>query len=139
MKKGKYIKDFDSWNLRKKEIQNNKDIESLFKVGEVWWCSIGINVGDEQDGKHNNFERPVFIYKKFNKNLFIGIPLTSNDKPSIFIYNFSYNSVDNMHKKLGQAILSQVRPFSSKRLLRKIGKVEYEEFGLIRKSLRLVI
>ncbi len=30
------------------------------------WCSIGINVGDEEDGKNELYERPVLVIKKFN-------------------------------------------------------------------------
>ena len=39
-------KDFDSWNKEKKEI-NSHDELVLFHEREIWWCSIGINVGDE--------------------------------------------------------------------------------------------
>ena len=42
-------KDFDGWNKLKKEI----DIRNPIYVSErdVWFCSVGINVGSEQSGK----------------------------------------------------------------------------------------
>ena len=42
-------KDFDSWN-EKKKILNNNDV-SFYHEREVWWCSLGVNVGYEQNGK----------------------------------------------------------------------------------------
>ena len=84
-------KNFNEWNEKKKEIHNNiskKDIldkKVYFKDREVWWVSIGINIGFEIDGKNHDFERPVLIIKKINKNQFWGLPLTSKDKEGFFI------------------------------------------------------
>ena len=46
----------------------NRQRKPLFKEGEIWWCSIGLNVGDEEYGKGPFFQRPVLIFKKFTKN-----------------------------------------------------------------------
>jgi hypothetical protein len=51
-------KDFDRWNERKKRIDRHDD-EILFHEREIWWSSLGVNVGSEQDGIAANFERPV--------------------------------------------------------------------------------
>lgn len=71
-------KDFDSWNNLKKNI-NNRDL-IYTSEREVWFCSVGLNVGSEQDGKNENYERPVLVIKKVTLNTFIGVPLTSNKK-----------------------------------------------------------
>ena len=39
-------KDFDAWNFKKKELDKNKR-DLLFKEGEIWWCSLGLNIGEE--------------------------------------------------------------------------------------------
>lgn len=39
-------KDFDNWNNQKK-ILDKTEQKFLFKQGEVWWCAVGTNVGDE--------------------------------------------------------------------------------------------
>ena len=60
-------KDFDKWNTEKKLIDQriiNKD--KFFYPREVWWCSAGLNIGVESNGKNKNFERPMLIIKKFN-------------------------------------------------------------------------
>lgn len=43
-------KDFDAWNEYKKELEiKNQTI--LYKEGEIWWTSIGVNIGNESCGK----------------------------------------------------------------------------------------
>jgi mRNA interferase MazF len=52
-------KDFDRWNACKKTTQTHRP--PLFSEGQVWWCRLGANVGDEQDGKGESFLRPVLV------------------------------------------------------------------------------
>jgi mRNA interferase MazF len=64
------MKDFDTWNEEKKIVNERRIDENLFFYDrEVWWCSVGINVGIEADGKNSNFERPILVLKKFNSNI----------------------------------------------------------------------
>ncbi|NCT54623.1 type II toxin-antitoxin system PemK/MazF family toxin [Candidatus Falkowbacteria bacterium] len=115
--------DIIEWSKKKIEINNSNKYPRFFKEREIWWASIGSNVGSEEDGKNNDFERPVLILKKFNKDLIITIPLTSKIKESVFYY-------DLKTPNFGSVILSQLRVFSSKRLRRKIiriNKLEYLE------------
>ncbi len=78
-------KDFNTWNKKKKVLDDNKIKYSFFyHEREIWWTSIGLNIGVETDGKNDSFERPVLIIKKFNKDMFWGIPLTSHKKEGIF-------------------------------------------------------
>lgn len=55
-------KNFDKWNGEKKRV-NIRDENTLFHEREVWWCSLGVNIGFEQDGKNDIFERPVLIIR----------------------------------------------------------------------------
>src|SRR3990167_6308578 len=116
--------DFDNWNIKKKKLSNAKRI--YFHKGDIWLASIGKNIGDEEDGKHSSFERPVLVVRKFNNNIFLGIPLTSHEEKEGKYYHklISY--------KGSTAILSQVRLFDAKRLLRNIGKLENEELKKIK-------
>ncbi len=41
------IKDFDSWNNEKQNIEKYFPNEISFHEKEIWWCSIGINIGDD--------------------------------------------------------------------------------------------
>lgn len=55
-------KDFEVWTKIKKE-SHLKENRILFKERDVWWCRLGVNIGDEEDGKGDSFLRPV-LYKK---------------------------------------------------------------------------
>ena len=129
----KTTQDFDRWNKKKKETEYSaKNI--LPKTREVWWLSIGLNVGVEEDGKNNNFERPVLVVKVFNRQCFLGIPITSADKSNKKYY---FPIVHNQNKYF--LILSQIRLFSAKRLSRIIYKANNQEFLKIKKELKKVI
>jgi|SRR3989339_477392 len=123
--------DFNNWNTKKKELSNGKRV--YFYKGEVWFTSIGKNIGDEEDGKNSSFERPVLIVRKFNNNIFLGVPLTSNEEKEGKYY----------HKLISfsgsTAILSQIRLFDAKRLLRPMGKVENKELKEIKIKLGKIV
>jgi hypothetical protein len=37
-------KDFDKWNNKKKEINNQDFFDLFFHEREIWWCSLGLNI-----------------------------------------------------------------------------------------------
>jgi len=104
------------------------------KKREVWWISVGLNIGVEEDGKNNEFERPVLVIKTFNRQCFLGIPITSADKN-----NKKYYFPINHNKNEYFLILSQIRLFSTKRLSRKIYNIESDVFKKIKDELRIII
>jgi mRNA-degrading endonuclease toxin of MazEF toxin-antitoxin module len=123
----KYQKDFDRWNVVKKNI-NAKNRRVFFYEKEIWWMNVGINVGSEQDGKGNLFIRPVFIYKKINSRTFLGIPLTKVLKEDLehvpFYFDYDISTV----------IISQIRVFDRKRLEHRMGSVSDYLFLKIKKA-----
>ena len=127
------MKKFDSWNIVKKNINNqNKNI--LPAKRQIWWISLGVNIGVEEDGKNNNFERPVLIIKVFSRDCFLGIPITSLNKS-----NKKYYLPIVYRQKRYYLILSQIRLFSTKRLSRKIRKISSEEFKQVKEQLKIII
>ena len=104
-----------------------------FRKKEIWWCALGLNIGFEQDGKNNNFERPVLVLKKFNKDVLWILPLTSSNKTGKYYFQFEYNG--NMYS----IILSQIRLISSKRLLRKLRMFPDIEFEKIRELVKKLV
>ncbi|MBI1813154.1 type II toxin-antitoxin system PemK/MazF family toxin [Candidatus Peregrinibacteria bacterium] len=118
---------FDQWNSMKKKLDAQEDKRTVFfHEREVWWCSIGINVGVESDGKNDHFERPVLIVKKFNGYMLWVIPLTSKKRFGKHYHRIAHD------RGVSFACLSQLRTISSKRLLRKIGMISTKEFTSVR-------
>ena len=119
-------KDFQKWHNLKKEIHTEAK-RVLFHEREIWWCCLGANVGFEQDGKNETFERPVIIFRKFNNEIFWALPITTKQKSGKYYYSYSREG------KAFSIILSQMRLLDAKRLLRKITilpKKEFEELDI---------
>lgn len=121
-------KDFDAWNQQKKHIDAMGETK-LYHQREVWWCSLGVNVGSEQDGNGDEYRRPVIILKGLSKETCFVIPLTTaaHDHPL-------RPSVGVVDGKEARALLSQIRVIDNKRLVRKIGYLDKNIFAGIRKA-----
>lgn len=112
-------KEFDRWNKRKKKV-NAREEEVRFHEREVWWCSLGVNVGSEQDGINENFERPVVVVRNFNGRVLWIVPLTRTIKR----HNLYYFPLQRDENGDSAAVVSQLRLIDSKRLIRKIGTLD---------------
>ena len=108
-------KDFDRWNKLKKSLENK--IPVFCNERELWWCSIGANIGTETSGKNELFERPVLILQVYNQHSIRIVPLTSKIKNDRFHTKLEYQG------RLGWAILSHSKTISAKRLQRKLYKI----------------
>ena len=122
------MKNFYDWNNIKKDT-GLYEINKNFSEREIWFIKMGLNVGFEQDGKGEEYLRPVLVLKKFNKNIFLGIPLTKIEKDLPFYHTFQFKGENST------AILSQVRLFDTKRLKFRYGKVSDSDFGMIKEKL----
>jgi mRNA interferase MazF len=109
------MKDFDRWNKRKKKIQRQSKNKN-YKVRDIWWANLGVNVGREQDGANKNFRRPVLIVKGFSKSDCLIIPLTTSNK-----LNKYYICIGNVEGKSAKVIISQIKLLDTKRLTERIG------------------
>lgn len=123
------MKDFDGWNELKKAL-NETESPPLFKEREVWWCSLGHNIGVEQDGKGTKYQRPVLILRKFSAQQFIGVPSTRTDKRTRF-YSFVETDVDTFN-----FVLSQARVFDARRLHNRIVTLLPDEFEAVKANLK---
>ena len=120
-------KDFDSWNEKKKKINDRRNFP-FYHHRELWWCSLGVNVGFEQDGSGEENSRPVLILKGLSRETCLVIPLTTSTgkhklRPSIGL----------VEEKEAHALLSQIKVIDTKRLIRKIGQLDKKIFENIRK------
>lgn len=121
-------KNFLSW-ISQKELIHTKNKSVYVHARDVWWASVGVNIGTEIDGKNDRFERPVLVLRPLGREQFIGIPLTSKLKQGVFYKSVTYQGAT------GVACLSQLRVFSTKRVLRKIARVDTKSFKDIQAKL----
>jgi len=125
---------FDNWNNIKKRVEANNFIIK-FQQRHIIFMKTGANIGFEQDGKGEEFLRPILVYKKFNNRIFLGIPLTTKEKYDKFHFQFEYKK-----NKKSFAMLSQLRLYDIKRAKYYDGKISRKSFyQLQHKLLNLIV
>src|SRR3989344_39952 len=123
-------KDFKKWHS-KKALINEKEKRPGFREREIWWCAIGVNIGFEQDGGGKDFLRPVIVFKKFNNEIFWGIPLTHTKKNTEFYFQFTIEKGTS-----STGILSQIRLIDASRLSHKLGDMRTFDFEELKKKFK---
>ena len=125
------MKRFSEWN-ELKIIQDNKPSKVVFcKEREIWWITLGLNIGDEEDGKGEMFARPVLVVKKFNNNIFWGCALSTKIKEG----NNYYITV-NTKEGPQSVIISQLRLCDTKRLGEKMDIISKVDFLKIKTAIK---
>lgn len=125
------IQTFNHWSKLKIDIHLNKSRVIYFKEKQIWWASIGQNIGVEANGKNKNFERPVIILKKFNSEACLVVTLSTKERVGRY-----YLELDEGTSRRSFVNLSQIKLMSSKRLIRKIGEVCIQDFTQIKSKIK---
>ena len=126
------IKRFIEW-IYAKIIIDSIDRKTIIEEGRVYWCSLGENIGFEQNGKGEYFRRPVLIFKKFNNNIFWGIPMSTVCKENKYYVRVLLKDIEQ------SAIVSQLRLLDSKRLDEYIGYISKQDFEKVREKILDII
>lgn len=126
------MKDFINWHSKKSKLDLNEQ-RPYFHEGEIWYASIGLNIGYEQDGKGSDYLRPVLIIKKFNNEICWVVPLTHTSKNTIYYAHIKILGNEST------AILSQLKLLDVKRFSHRIYKISDEDFKLVTKKLKELI
>lgn len=87
---------------------------------------MGLNIGVEENGKGDLFQRPVLIIRGFNKQQVWGVPITTKIKSGTYYYSFRLNA------HFRTALLSQLRVIDTKRFINKLGTVDQQTFNEIK-------
>jgi mRNA interferase MazF len=132
-----HTKDFIGWNALKQNLSSreNKSVPRI-KEREVWWCSIGVNVGCEVDGHNELYNRPVLIVRKFSPQSFWGVPLTTKSKTNEYNLPIEFKGVTS------HAMLSQSRLYDTKRIQNQkslMGTLPDEQFDAVKRALKKLL
>ena len=109
-----YVKDFDKWNEVKKKI-DGENHSSVFRVGEIRWVILGVNVGSEIDGKGESFNRPCVIVDSFSDKLVLVFPMSTKLKNTAV-----YIDITLENGKKVSVCIHQAKTISPKRVLKRI-------------------
>ncbi len=92
-------KDFKKWHNKKSKVDEVKQ-RPFFHEREIWFSNLGLNVGFEQDGTGKDFLRPVVIVRKFNNEIFWGVPLTKKMKKLPYYFSFLFEELKKRLREL---------------------------------------
>lgn len=124
------MKNFDKWNEVKKRTEQKEDT-AYFREREIYWANIGENIGYEQNGKGEDFMRPLLVFRKYSNKLFCGIPLSTTIREGSFFFNFQF-----LEGRESSALLVQAKTFDVKRLDRKIGMIGKDDFKRLEEKMK---
>src|SRR5438876_4857605 len=104
------MKRFLPWFGLKAILHERKHEPPLVSERDIWWASVGENVGSEINGKSDLFSRPVLILKKLSHNFYFVVPTTTQQREGTWYVAF------RQHGKSMNACLHQARAIDYRRL-----------------------
>lgn len=126
------MKDFDGWNHRKQKIDAYTKIQHP-KEREIWWCSIGINVGTEVFGKGGDYSRPVLVINADGAENCIVLPISSKIKRRL--YSCSVKTDDG---KFHSVLVFQIKNIDKRRLITKKYTLAVSEYKRVREYFNML-
>jgi mRNA-degrading endonuclease toxin of MazEF toxin-antitoxin module len=122
------MKQFLAWFGLKQQLHEINTPPPLVSERDIWWGSIGENVGSEINGKSRLFSRPVIVFKKLSHTFYFVIPTTTQAKEGTWFVPFRQQGKDMI------ACLHQARAIDYRRLSTKLGTLDDEDYLRIKEG-----
>ena len=120
------MKRFLEWIGLKEKLHNTKHKAPFVSEREIWWASVGENIGSEINGKSNLFSRPVIILKKLSHGFYLVVPTTSQPREGTWYVSFEHRGIKTV------ACLHQIRTIDFRRLSSRLGRIDSDDFAKIK-------
>jgi mRNA interferase MazF len=117
-----HTKNFTDWFSIKPKLDSLSHRPPFLNEGQIWWCSLGENVGTEVSGKGRKFTRPAIILRKLSRHTYLVIPTSSKINQGSWYVEFLHKN-----KKM-VACLHQSRVIDYRRVDNRIGDLDKYDF-----------
>lgn len=124
------VKRFLEWIGLKQKLDASQSIVPKVSEGQIWWASLGENVGYEINGKSQLFTRPVIIFKKLARGFYFVVPTTTQQKIGTWYLSFNHKGVKEV------ACLHQARSIDYRRLYSKLGELDHLDYVKVADGLK---
>lgn len=124
------MKRFFEWIGLKEKLHNATHKPPFVSERDMWWMSIGENIGSEMDGKSDRFSRPVLILKKLAHGFYLVAPTTTQQRTGSWYVKVSLGELDEY------VCLNQIRTIDHRRLHSKLGQIDTDNFEKVRDGFR---
>lgn len=121
-----YIKRFLEWIGLKERLHEKTSQPPFVNEGDIWWASLGENIGGEINGKSKLFSRPVIVLKKLSHTFYFVVPTTTKPRTGSWYIHFKQNAKQNI------ACLHQARAIDYRRLSSKLGELDDVDFSRVK-------
>ncbi len=121
--------DFDQWNDVKKRINRDARLP-VFNQGDIWWASVGQNVGSESFGKSELYRRPVLVLKKLAAYMCIAVPLSTQPKTGTWFVDIT------IHGQKQYALIYQTKAMSVYRFQNRLAQLDERDMQKVRTGIK---
>src|SRR3989344_3894081 len=122
------LKRFLEWIGLKEKLHQNDAEPPLVKERDLWWISLGENVGSEMNGKSRLFFRPGLVLKNLSRGFFLIAPSTSQKKEGTW-----YVPIQQEGKEMF-ICLHQIRTIDYRRLSTCLGQIAADDFKRVKEA-----
>ncbi|MEK9153960.1 MAG: type II toxin-antitoxin system PemK/MazF family toxin [Patescibacteria group bacterium] len=122
------FKRFVEWIGRKEKLHAQAHKPPLVSERDLWWVAFGENIGQEMNGGGVKFARPAIILKKLAHGFYLVAPTTTKQHEGSWYVHIRHANVDEY------VCLHQIRTIDHRRLDRKMGQIDTDDFSRIIKA-----
>jgi mRNA interferase MazF len=128
------MKRFLEWIGLKEKLHGIVDYPPLVSERDLWWVSIGENIGSEINGNSSLFSRPALIVKKLTNDFYLIAPTTTQRHEGSWFVPVSFGTITEY------ICLNHIRTIDYRRLSSKLGQIGSRDFAKVKEGfLRLYI
>ncbi len=124
------MKKFLEWIGLKERLHDNEHEPPFVSEREIWWVSLGENIGSELNGKSNRFTRPSLVLKKLAHGFFLIAPTTTQSHEGSWYVKVSLEGKDEY------ICLNQIRTIDHRRLYSRLGKLDDDDFRRVKEGFK---
>ncbi|MEK9159763.1 MAG: type II toxin-antitoxin system PemK/MazF family toxin [Patescibacteria group bacterium] len=121
-----HVKKFLEWIGLKERLHSIVHEAPHVSEGEIWWVSIGENVGAEINGKNYLFSRPAIIFRKLTHGFYFVIPVTTQLRTGTWYVSFSQQGREMT------ACLQHARSVDHRRLSTRLGELDEVDYKRVK-------
>ena len=122
------MKRFLEWIGLKEKLHHAKHRAPLVSERDIWWASVGENVGSEINGKSERFSRPVLILRKLAHEFFLVAPTSTQHREGTWYVHVRLKDQDEY------VCLNQIRTIDHRRLFSKLGQIDTDYFDKVKEG-----
>ena len=120
------MKRFLEWIGLKEKLHETNHRPPHVSERDMWWASVGENIGSEMNGKSGRFSRPVLILKKLAHGFYLVAPTTTQPRDGTWYVHVRLSDEDEF------VCLNQVRTIDYRRLHSKLGQIDTDNFKTVK-------